>query len=56
MITDDDIETGRRATVRDLEAHGIRVLDVREARFSLEDVFIGVVEKARAKSAAPRAA
>jgi ABC-2 type transport system ATP-binding protein len=52
VITDDDVEAGRRATLRDLEAHGIRVVDVREERFSLEDVFISVVEKARAGSRA----
>ena len=32
---------------RQLEANGIRVLDAHEGRFSLEDVFISVVEKAR---------
>jgi ABC-2 type transport system ATP-binding protein len=47
VITDDDVEAGRRAAVRELEAHGIRVAEVREQRFSLEDVFISVVEKAR---------
>jgi ABC-2 type transport system ATP-binding protein len=47
VITDDDVEAGRRATVRALEANGIRVLGVQEQRFSLEDVFISVVEKAR---------
>ncbi len=30
-----------------LRANGIRVLDVQEGRFTLEDVFISVVEKAR---------
>jgi len=53
VITDDDVEAGRRATVHELERHGLRVVDVREARFSLEDVFIAVVEKARR---GPRAA
>ncbi len=47
VITDDDVEAGRRSTVGELEAHGIRVIDVREERFSLEDVFISVVERAR---------
>jgi ABC-2 type transport system ATP-binding protein len=47
VITDDDVEAGRRATVRELEANGIGVLGVQEQRFSLEDVFISVVEKAR---------
>jgi drug efflux transport system ATP-binding protein len=52
VIVDEDVAAGRRATVRRLEAHGIRVLDVREARFSLEDVFISVVEKARRRASA----
>jgi ABC-2 type transport system ATP-binding protein len=47
VITDADVEAGRRATVGELERQGIRVMDVREARFSLEDVFISVVEQAR---------
>jgi ABC-2 type transport system ATP-binding protein len=49
VITDDDVEAGRRATLRELEAKGIRVMDVREERFSMEDVFISVVEKARGR-------
>jgi ABC-2 type transport system ATP-binding protein len=56
VITDDDVEAGRRATVRELEAQGIRVIDVREQRFSMEDVFISVVEKARARGRAVTAA
>jgi ABC-2 type transport system ATP-binding protein len=52
VITDDDVEAGLRATRRALEGHGIRVMDVREARFSLEDVFISVVEKARGRNRA----
>ncbi|MGH7341690.1 MAG: ABC transporter ATP-binding protein, partial [Candidatus Rokuibacteriota bacterium] len=47
VIIDDDAEAGRRATVDALERHGLRVLDVREARFSIEDVFIAIVEQAR---------
>jgi ABC-2 type transport system ATP-binding protein len=47
VIIDDGVEAGRRATVRELEAKGVRVLGVQEQRFSLEDVFISVVEKAR---------
>jgi drug efflux transport system ATP-binding protein len=50
VITDDDVQAGKRATIRRLEDEGIQVLDVREARFSLEDVFISVVEKARGLS------
>ncbi|HEY7364100.1 MAG TPA: ABC transporter ATP-binding protein, partial [Methylomirabilota bacterium] len=53
VIIDDDVEAGRRATVRELEANGIRVLGVQEQRFSLEDVFISVVEKARHAREAP---
>ena len=47
VITDADVEGGKRATTRQLEAQGIRVIEVREARVSLEDVFIQVVETAR---------
>ena len=47
VITDEDVESGKRATSEKLEANGIRVLSAREGRFSLEDVFISVVEKAR---------
>jgi ABC-2 type transport system ATP-binding protein len=56
VIVDDDVEAGRRATVRDLEVHGIRVMEAREARFSLEDVFISVVEKARGRRLAAASA
>jgi ABC-2 type transport system ATP-binding protein len=47
VITDDDVDTARDATRRRLEAAGIRVIEARQARFSLEDVFISVVEQAR---------
>jgi ABC-2 type transport system ATP-binding protein len=47
IITEDDAETGERINRQRLENAGIRVLQAREGRFSLEDVFIGVVEKAR---------
>jgi ABC-2 type transport system ATP-binding protein len=53
VIVDDDVERGRRETTDRLEAHGIRVLDAREERLSLEDVFIKVVQTARER---PRAA
>ena len=43
----DDVEQGRRAIEATLGAGGIGVIRVREARFSLEDVFISVVEQAR---------
>jgi len=47
VITDEDVDAGIRTTTQELAAKGIRVLSAREERFSLEDVFIGVVEKAR---------
>jgi ABC-2 type transport system ATP-binding protein len=47
IITDNDVETGIRENTQRLEAAGIRVLEAREGRFSLEDVFISVVEQAR---------
>jgi ABC-2 type transport system ATP-binding protein len=47
IITDSDVETGIRENTQRLEAAGIRVLEAREGRFSLEDVFISVVEQAR---------
>jgi ABC-2 type transport system ATP-binding protein len=47
VISDEDAETAIRATKAKLEAAGVRVLEAREGRFSLEDVFISVVEHAR---------
>ncbi|MFZ0821891.1 MAG: ATP-binding cassette domain-containing protein [Candidatus Acidiferrales bacterium] len=47
VITNDDVETAIRATTERLASAGIRVLEAREGRFSLEDVFISVVEHAR---------
>ena len=47
IITDSDAETGIRENTEKLAAQGIRVLEAREGRFSLEDVFITVVEQAR---------
>jgi ABC-2 type transport system ATP-binding protein len=47
VITDLDVRSGIEKTTSQLEAAGIRVLNAREERFSLEDVFIGVVERAR---------
>jgi ABC-2 type transport system ATP-binding protein len=47
VITAGDAESGIRDTTEDLAGKGIRVLHAREERFSLEDVFIGVVEQAR---------
>ncbi|MBO0911591.1 MAG: ABC transporter ATP-binding protein [Acidobacteria bacterium] len=45
VITDD--ASGRARTIEQLEGGGVRVVSAREERFSLEDVFIGIVEKAR---------
>ena len=47
IITDDGVDAGTREYTQRLEAGGVRVLGVREGRFSLEDVFISVVEQAR---------
>jgi len=47
IIANSDVETGIRENTQKLEADGIRVLEAREGRFSLEDVFISVVEQAR---------
>jgi ABC-2 type transport system ATP-binding protein len=47
VITDEDAQSGLQKITKKLEANGIRVLDAREGRFSMEDVFISVVEKAR---------
>ncbi len=49
VITDGDAETGMKRTAQKLQAAGIRVMSIREGRFSLEDVFISIVEKARAE-------
>ena len=47
VITDDNLQEGKRITTEKLRANGIQVLDIQEGRFTLEDVFISVVEKAR---------
>ena len=49
IITDNDAETGKRNTIEKLEAGGVHVISAREGRFSMEDVFISVVEQARQK-------
>jgi ABC-2 type transport system ATP-binding protein len=49
VISDEDADTGIRETRAKLESAGLRVLEAREGRFSLEDVFISVVEHARAQ-------
>jgi len=47
IITDSSVDAGIRENTERLEAVGVRVLGAREGRFSLEDVFISVVEQAR---------
>jgi ABC-2 type transport system ATP-binding protein len=47
IITEDASQKSIAQTTEKLHAHGIRVLEAREGRFSLEDVFISVVERAR---------
>jgi ABC-2 type transport system ATP-binding protein len=47
VVIAQDVEVGERAITEELESSGIRVTSVREVRFSMEDVFISVIEKAR---------
>jgi len=47
VITDEEAEQGKQAIIKKFEADGIRVHQAREGSFSIEDVFINVVEKAR---------
>ena len=47
VITEDDVATGIRNTTAKLNAAGVQVLSARQGVFSLEDVFITTVEKAR---------
>ncbi len=47
VITDEDAEKGKHETSRKLAENGVKVTSIREQKFSLEDVFISVVEKAR---------
>jgi ABC-2 type transport system ATP-binding protein len=49
VITGEDIAAEERVTRERLEAQGIRVLSAEEQRFSLEDVFISMVEQARSQ-------
>jgi ABC-2 type transport system ATP-binding protein len=51
VIVDTDAEAGIRTVTRQLAAAQIRVLSAREGRFSLEDVFISVVEQTRTSDA-----
>jgi ABC-2 type transport system ATP-binding protein len=47
VITETDADVAIRQTQQELAAKGVRVINAREGRFSLEDVFISVVEKNR---------
>lgn len=47
VITDESVEQGKRSTTEKLRAAGIEVRSCRESNYSLEDVFIAIVEKAR---------
>ena len=47
IITDGEVDAGIRENSQRLAAGGVHVIEAREGRFSLEDVFISVVEKAR---------
>jgi ABC-2 type transport system ATP-binding protein len=47
VITDESAQEAERLVRKWLAAAGLHVMSVREDRFSLEDVFISVVEKAR---------
>ena len=47
LISDETPDLAIRQTTQQLEASGVHVLSAREDRFSLEDVFISIVEKAR---------
>jgi ABC-2 type transport system ATP-binding protein len=47
VIVDEALPTGGRNFEQTLARAGIRIVSEREARFSLEDVFISVVEQAR---------
>jgi ABC-2 type transport system ATP-binding protein len=47
VITDEDVAAGEKKTAEQLEAGGVHIISEREGRFSLEDVFISIVEQAR---------
>ncbi len=47
IIADGEVDAGIREYTQRLAAGGVQVIEAREGRFSLEDVFISVVEQAR---------
>ncbi len=52
MVVDGDPDDARQATTERLLAGGVRVRRSRRAPFSLEDIFISVVEERRRRGAA----
>jgi ABC-2 type transport system ATP-binding protein len=52
VVVDGDPEQARQAMTSELLTHGLRVQGSRQAPFSLEDVFINVVEERRRRGAA----
>ncbi len=47
LVTDEDADRAIGTLTDTLRGHGVRVISAREGRFSLEDVFLSVVERAR---------
>jgi ABC-2 type transport system ATP-binding protein len=47
VITEESAGEGEKKISEELESGGVHVISVREGRFSLEDVFISIVEQAR---------
>ncbi len=45
VVVDGDVERAIRSIREQLQNGGVRVIDARQAQFSLEDVFIGAVER-----------
>lgn len=54
VVTDDDVEVAQQSLTQQLTQAGIQVLDVREEAFSLEDVFIAVVENTQSQATVAR--
>ena len=52
MITDDDPVNAIKEATKRLEENGLQVTSARETAFTLEDVFISIVEKARTQGKA----
>jgi ABC-2 type transport system ATP-binding protein len=47
VVTSEDPASAEKSTKQKLQSKGIRVIQIREGRFSMEDAFISVMEKAR---------